>query len=340
MSDDESPLSQRPSVTLRFDRAAAEEIRSSRARWAVVPPIHEAGDAAPNLRGDVPTLGASSVTLSGHAPATDAHDESPLSRSPGSTTQRLAVLAPEPMPASRKLAWRIRTIDELHPETVDAMWGLFSRYYADVSRERFEEDLRAKDSVILLRDEGRKLRGFSTLLHMEGEIEGEPFGAVFSGDTIVHHHFWGQTALQQAFFRHLVAQKLRRPFRPLWWFLISKGYKTYLLLARNFPTYWPRFDRPTPERELALLDALARAKYPEAWVPELGILRFPEKLGRLRGNVAPIGAKELEDPHIRYFVERNPGHATGDELVCAGRIDLALCSKFLGKMARKKRGAT
>jgi hypothetical protein len=326
MSDD-APVSQRPSVTLRFDRAAAEEIRSSRSRWAAVPPV-PAGDAA--------SVDPAPRTP---APGAPAEDDGPLSRSPGSTTQRLPVLAPsEALPASRKLAWRIRTIDELHPETVDAMWGLFSRYYADVSRARFEEDLRAKDSVILLRDEGRKLRGFSTLVHMEGEIEGEPFGAVFSGDTIIHHHFWGQTALQQAFFRHLVAQKLRRPFRPLWWFLISKGYKTYLLLARNFPTYWPRHDRATPDRELALLDALARAKYADAWVPELGILRFPERLGRLRGNVAPIGAKDLEDPHIRFFVERNPGHAAGDELVCAGRIDLALCSKFLGKMARKKRG--
>lgn len=329
MSDDEIPLSQRPSVTLRFDRAAADEIRSSRARWAVVPPVHEIGSAAAVMHREV---------LAPQVPPTA--EEAPPSRGPVSTTQRVSALAPEPMPSSRKLAWRIRTIDELHPETVDAMWALFSSYYAEVSRDRFEADLRAKDSVILLRDEGRKLRGFSTLLHMEGEIEGEPFGAVFSGDTIVHHHFWGQTALQQAFFRHLVAQKLRRPFRPLWWFLISKGYKTYLLLARNFPTYWPRHDRPTPERELALLDALARAKFAEAWVPQLGILRFPEKLGRLRGNVAPIGERELEDPHIRFFAERNPGHAAGDELVCAGRIDLALCSKFLGKMARKKRGSS
>lgn len=335
MNDDEIPLSQRPSVTLRLDAAAASEIRSSRAKWVAVAHVAEPSEAPPASRRALlraPLVGVRSTPSE--------EDDAPLSRVPASSTQRAATLPPlDAVPASRKLAWRIRTIDELHPETVDAMWSLFSRYYADVARERFEADLREKDSVILLRDEGRKLRGFSTLVHLEGEVDGEAFGAVFSGDTIIDHRFWGQTALQQAFFRHLVARKLKRPFRPLWWFLISKGYKTYLLLARNFPTYWPRHDRPTPPHELALLDALARAKYPDAWRPDLGILRFEEKLGRLRGSVAPIGARDLEDPHIRYFVERNPGHAAGDELVCAGRIDLALCTEFLSKMARKKRSA-
>jgi len=37
---------------------------------------------------------------------------------------------------------------------------------------------------------------------------------------------------------------------------------------------------------------------------------------RLRGRLAQVPAGREDDPHVRYFLARNPGHADGDELVC------------------------
>ena len=30
-----------------------------------------------------------------------------------------------------------------------------------------------------------------------------------------------------------------------------------------------------------------------------------------------------DDPHVHYFLERNPGYAEGDELVCLAEVSLA-----------------
>jgi hypothetical protein len=205
----------------------------------------------------------------------------------------------------------------------DAMWEIFRVYYLDVRREEFDRDLNEKDHVIVLRDSGdRSIRGFSTLKVYDQSVGGRRFRAIFSGDTIVDAAYWGQSALHWTFLRFLIGQKLRAVGTPLYWFLISKGYKTYLLLARNFPEHWPRHDRATPAGAQAILDTLARDRYGAAYDPVRGVLSFPEPHGRLRTCVAPLTESELAHPDIRFFAERNPGHVDGDELCCLGRVDL------------------
>ena len=144
-------------------------------------------------------------------------------------------------PRSGRLRGAVRPVASLTAADRDAMWAVFSRYYAAVDRARFDADLSAKDDVLLLRDTGDgSLQGFSTIEVYSRRVDGRPFVAVYSGDTVVEEAYWGQTALQRTFFTYLMKTKLRNPTRPVYWYLISKGYKTYLLLARNVPNHFPR----------------------------------------------------------------------------------------------------
>jgi hypothetical protein len=36
--------------------------------------------------------------------------------------------------------------------------------------------------------------------------------------------------------------------------------------------------------------------------------------------VARVDAARLQDPHVAFFVQRNPRHAEGDELACLTRV--------------------
>jgi hypothetical protein len=249
----------------------------------------------------------------------------------------VVVLLMDPLPErTGRLSAEVVPVTALHPTAVDEMWRVFSKYYVDVSRETFERDLSKKNDVILLVDSGdRSLQGFSTLQVYERAIDGRPFIAVFSGDTILEEAYWGQTALQKAFVRYVVMVKLRHPLRPVYWYLISKGYKTYLLLSRNFENYYPRHERPTPPFERAILDLLSRHQFGDAYVPEKGILEFSTCMGRLKPGVAPIDTGLLERPDIRFFVTKNPGHAKGDELCCLGAVDLGLVTRFTSRLADK-----
>lgn len=224
----------------------------------------------------------------------------------------------------------------LSDERRDQMWAVFSKYYASITREKFEADLSEKQDVILLHDTGdNSLQGFSTIEVYAQNIGSRRFIAVYSGDTVLDEAYWGQSALHRTFTRYLLRTKLQHPLLPVYWYLISKGYKTYLLLARNVPNHYPRHDRPTPEFEQQVLHRLSSEKFPEAYNREQGILRFETCQGRLKRGVAPIAAELLTHPDIRFFVDRNPGHVDGEELCCLGRVDAALPFVFTARQLVK-----
>jgi hypothetical protein len=223
---------------------------------------------------------------------------------------------------------------DLDARSREAMWKLFSSYYADVTRETFERDLEGKQDVVVLRCKG-ELQGFSTLTTFERTVQGKPVVCVFSGDTIIAKAFWHQTALQRAFLSYVMKVKLLHPHRPVYWFLISKGFRTYLLLASNFPEYWPRYDRPTPPWQAGIIDDFARLLFPQAWNPDRGILHFDHPAGRLKQDMAPLDDRARQRPEVLFFEERNPHHALGDELCCIGRVDGRLWISYMLKLARR-----
>lgn len=235
------------------------------------------------------------------------------------------------------LSARTVSIAAVDDATREQMWRLFSRYYCESTRAVFDRDLDAKHHVIVLRDASGEVAGFSTLETWLQDVQGKRVAIIYSGDTVVDERFWGQTALQRAFLRYMVRGKLLHPFTPVYWFLISKGYKTYLLLSRNFLVYWPRHDVPTPPFERALLDALARRKFPQRWDAERGVLRHETESGKLKPEVAPAEG-ELLEKHLdaRFFVEKNPGHKDGDELCCLGLVHPAQWFSYLAKLARRR----
>jgi hypothetical protein len=209
-------------------------------------------------------------------------------------------------------------VASLRLDEVETMWRLFSVSYAGARREDFDRDLREKHHVIVLKDAARTVQGFSTLLALETPGR---WCAVFSGDTIVAPGHWGQTALQRAFIWYLMAQRLKRGV-PVFWFLITKGYRTYLLLTRYFPTHWPRHDALTPAFEAGLLDVLCREKFGDAWDREAGLLRYAGKdVCRLADDLADVPPRLLKDADVAFFLERNPRWREGDELCCLAAAD-------------------
>ena len=228
------------------------------------------------------------------------------------------------------LKGRIAKVASLSPDLKWQMWLLFSRYYTDVSPARFLEDLQHKQYVICLHDKkSGSLQGFSTIMVIKDKkVAGRTMTVVFSGDTIINKEYWGQTALQRLFASFLLFHKLRRPHRPVVWFLISKGYKTYLLLSRNFVHFWPRPDTPTPTWVQTAIRSLAREMYGDAYRPESNLLIFDHPMGRLKENVAALDERLLQYDDIRFFHGANPRAAQGEELCSLGIFDLSCMGRF------------
>ena len=126
------------------------------------------------------------------------------------------------------------------------MLSLMQLCYDNVDPTRFVADLANKRDVIVLVDGDGTIMGFSTVRIAEEMLEGRRVDILFSGDTVIHPDCWGAKALQWGFLAYTLRHKLRRPWRPLYWLLLSKGYKTYLLLTNNFPTAFPRRGHAAP----------------------------------------------------------------------------------------------
>ncbi len=209
------------------------------------------------------------------------------------------------------------------------MFAVFSEYYASVSFERFLSDLSTKDDVILLLDERQSIQGFSTLKSLAIKVHGKPIHGLFSGDTVVTKAHWGQRVLGRAFLRYLLLQKLRNPLVPYYWFLISKGYKTYLLMANNFEDCHPRLEAEMTSWDKAVLDGFATTLYPDAYDGSTGLITFAESHGHVRSGIADI-TPELCDqiPRVNFFAARNPTWFEGSELACIARMTWSMPLKY------------
>ncbi|NDL68570.1 hypothetical protein [Anaerotalea alkaliphila] len=199
------------------------------------------------------------------------------------------------------------------------MWALMEAFYENVVPQTFAKDLEEKETCILLRDGQGRLRGFSTQKRLTLEVRGEQVHGVFSGDTIIHKDYWGSMELFAAFARHFL--QVAEGHDRFYWFLTSKGYKTYRMLPLFFREFFPRRDRPTPAYEQALMDAFGSTRYPEAYDPAAGVLRYGKARDRLRPGVADAGIRQERDPDVAYFLRKNPGHVQGDDLVCLARLE-------------------
>jgi hypothetical protein len=203
---------------------------------------------------------------------------------------------------------------ELSAGRQNEMFELLSRHFDGVARSQFQKDLAEKNWVILLERDSR-LVGFSTLLAYETIFAQEPVSVIYSGDTIVAPEAWNSPALSRAWIA--CVRELRQSYSrgKYYWLLLTSGFRTYRFLPLFWCEFYPRFDAPTPPEQKLLLNCLAKERFGTQYDSGNGVVRFaqPQKL-RDGINLVPNG--KAADPHVDFFLKRNPGHVFGDELVC------------------------
>ena len=219
------------------------------------------------------------------------------------------------------LSVRYRVPEEFNDGELDALYDLYARHYAATDAARFVADFSAKNWVLTLHH-GAHMVGFSTqALHKHVTQSGETLLELFSGDTVIDPAYWGSRALSTGF-AHLAGCLAREhaPL-PLYWLLISKGYRTWRYLPLFAHEYWPNPGKATPPATQALLNELALVRFGTAYDAASGLLHFEEPQGHLQPELATVRADLANRPEISFFLQRNPGYVNGDELVCLTKLD-------------------
>ncbi|MDR0648019.1 MAG: hypothetical protein LBF92_01615 [Synergistaceae bacterium] len=218
----------------------------------------------------------------------------------------------------RGYAASFKTVESLGQNERASMARLYLSYYDNADETMFFRDLDAKDEVEMIYFDGDMV-GFSALMLYETEWQGNPIRVAYSGDTIVRREHWGQQALIAAWLGRMGQAWKELPGVPFYWFLLVKGHRTYRFLPSLALEYHP--DHRVERSGLrALADKLAGDKFGADYNPRSGVVEFAESRGNLGDGVAYPTERELRNPWVRFFFEKNPGYLRGHELVCLCRI--------------------
>jgi hypothetical protein len=220
----------------------------------------------------------------------------------------------KPQPPYRK----ILPIEQIGKELADIMFRMLNAYYGNTTRENFERDLSSKTFVICLFEPmNNNLVGFSTLKEFYHSVDGKEYMILYSGDTIIEKEYWGSQALVMGFGEHMISMIRRFPDHQIFWFLISKGIRTYRYLPVFFREYYPHHRVDTPQKHQSIMDSVARKLFADAYVQDRGIIAM-ENGQYLKGEFIPQPnlANEVE----AFYYKMNPGHAIGEELVCLAAL--------------------
>ncbi|MDO8659834.1 MAG: hypothetical protein Q7K54_04530 [Candidatus Parcubacteria bacterium] len=195
---------------------------------------------------------------------------------------------------------------------IKRMYAIMCRYYDNMDPEMFKQDLYGKDVTFLLIDDSGEIQGFTSIIIYEKEIDNKKIAGVFSGDTIIEKEFRGSFDLPFAWLNYVYDKKEK--YDKTFWFMLSKGYRTYRLLPRFFKEHYPCYYKETPKEVSNILDKFAHDKFGDKYNPETNIY-IPSYNYFLKSGKEEIGPQLLKNPHIRFFQKRNPGFWQGHELV-------------------------
>ena len=227
----------------------------------------------------------------------------------------------------------VKQISEVSAQDIDAMFALMDEFYENMDRAVFERDFFAKDYCIILHDDGGRIVGFTTQKVMSVNVDGKEVHGIFSGDTIIHKDYWGDTELFRVWaqFWFPFAEK----YDEFYWFLICKGYKTYRILPLFWREFYPSYKGAVPEYEKKIIDAYASALYPGEYDPKSGVIEYRHTKDRLKPGVADIDEHRLKNRDVAFFSSANPGHAQGNDLACLAKIDRTLLRKHAPELLFK-----
>ncbi len=193
--------------------------------------------------------------------------------------------------------------------------------YSSMERPVFERDLDKKQMVGLILDEQEVVQGFTTFAINPKDCGTENYNILFSGDTIISPNHWGSLVMVKGWCTAVGEIIATDRSKDWYWYLLSKGHRTYMYLPLFFHEYYPSVhDGSQDEKLKSIADRVSAILYPKYWLPKAGVLKFESDAGALSSELAQGTYARKKNEQVAFFLEKNPGFYRGDELVCTAEL--------------------
>lgn len=232
------------------------------------------------------------------------------------------------------------SVSDLDGAELQEMFILLQSYFDGVRWETFRRDLSEKDQVMLLRDGATKsIVGFSTLMHFTVQAPDGPVMIVFSGDTVVEESSRSYCGFGYGLDIYFRIVRQGAGSIPVYYALISKGWRTYRVLPFLFRKFFPSCENVTPGHYRGIANVFGAYKYPRLYDVRRGIVSGTPDGQRIRRDGPDVlSVHRLADPHVNFFAIANPHHWDGDELVCIADVNPSNYSPAFLRMVRRYQG--
>jgi len=234
--------------------------------------------------------------------------------------------------SDKRLIGRVVEVGNIDAALRDEMFALMHSFYF-AEKAAFFKDLSEKTNVVLLEDQSGRLQGFTSVTIFHLEVANRLVKILFSGDTIVHPDFWGSLELPRVWGRFMFETLQNCVDIPLYWFLISSGYKTYRFLPTYFKDFYPRHDADTPKEFQDILQTAALKLFGKNFNPATGIIKLSHPTP-MRAEVGAVSNEKMQNPHVAFFVDKNPGYISGDELACITHLHKDNFKPFVNRLLK------
>jgi len=222
---------------------------------------------------------------------------------------------------SSKLTFRLVSIEEINADQRERMFQLMTENYDAVTESNFYHDLATKQWVGLIQDECDTIQGFTTFAIDPEGVGQSSYHVIFSGDTVIAPEHWGSQVMMKGWCTSVGRFIGSDPGKPWYWYLLSKGHRTYMYLHLFFKQFYPSVSPAHMETELKSIAAeLSRRFYPKYWREDEGVIRFDESKGELRPDLADATIQKKNNSVVQFFLKKNPNFYKGEELVCVALI--------------------
>lgn len=222
---------------------------------------------------------------------------------------------------------------ELTNEQIEIYWQLYRQGY-DVSHERFRERWQALDQVAIFRvRKTSEIIGFIGIRYRDIQLNKSRFKTLYWGQGYILPAYRAKKLIQRLQIKLFLQSKSGNPFNTLYFWTDALSYKPYLAMANYLCDYYPNPFKTTPKIEQALLNCLGETYYADAWDPATGTVHKPSR--QVTENSSIIVDKDLENPYIRFYLERNPNYIRGHGLLLMCPLSIKNCLFFFYRVIQR-----
>jgi hypothetical protein len=217
----------------------------------------------------------------------------------------------------------------LTQSSIERMYCIMEQNYSSISFPSFKNDLKNKQFIGLLKDIDNQIQGFTTYAINPFGLGNSEYNILFSGDTIISPPYWGSQELAKGWCTTVGGLISGNPEKKWYWFLLSKGHRTYLYLPLFFKKYYPAVNKSEQADLFPIINKCANAMYGSNWKPKKKVITFDKSHGELKKIHAETTLKKVKsNVHIDFFLRRNPGFENGDELTCMTELSIDNMKRF------------